>query len=869
MISGPNEKNRPRVFSPRMDYEEWTPLGRGDPLKNDPTYDYVPPVLDRVQYWLDSHTTEASSKRDILILGVTAKKTSPKIPEQYLKFADSPKSLRNPEYGNSHGNYRNDFTGSTGAEPPKLIRTTSFRNGIIDYRNQNRIQSIPTSYYSSPYYNQKTKPYTMMLPPPIEQNPVADRPHSTYDNPSKDQMYADSHQYSTQTEEGPVIQSEPQQIYDYSPKVYPQPHPSPPTRVPHPQATSKPTPRGTVLPQTKTIKSYTQLSGSSDTKQRHEMTTPSVSFEKSNLVYHSSQTISGGWLGNNGPTLSSSSVDTNRVNWQTGTLSNNREHHYADEDDRQADGSSNHEVVIGQNANIIVQGDSSDNEEVVIGHKDVAKPPSEPSSTSNSAQTMIIETINDEDDVVGPGTSSANMHIVLANSPPTLGTTSDGSDTVSAVTVVMPSNYVDKTSNDTMIKDEEEQSQSSQQSLNEPEKPVPIEIEKPVQVSKPQPFRAAATKPPPMPVYHENLSAVSPPPTRLAMSYHQPPPRNSPPRLFAGASPQQMIHQQPSHARPTHVMMQYVPNLHNEMGMGLRAPPPPPLPSSEMPMSHAQLNMRHMQMQPSKSMLMRPPNMMNIEQQHNQVHRPYQHQSLPTTFTSSPLRPMTSVVMNPIHDLHIEDPQRRPEIIQTTTSQPSSTLRDTGVSLTMDANKDTDRVQSPLALILNDEESKKKFMVRPTLDATHSPVPLTSSLSPTTTVSSLTTDPIFSHYKQPAKPILGPMYLIIQGHSKVKTYKPSVNKHGIPVENNDMTARTTIRPTSKFDEFVNENTRRIANAEKILSMKKKDERPKKEAIRHERLSSLVETGFGAFTVPSRNPDEENFNSVTTVDLGGQ
>lgn len=33
-----------------------------------------------------------------------------------------------------------------------------------------------------------------------------------------------------------------------------------------------------------------------------------------------------------------------------------------------------------------------------------------------------------------------------------------------------------------------------------------------------------------------------------------------------------------------------------------------------------------------------------------------------------------------------------------------------------------------------------------------------------------TTDPIFSHYNQPALPVRGPLYLIIQGHSKVKTY---------------------------------------------------------------------------------------------------
>ncbi|XP_071454542.1 proteoglycan 4 [Hetaerina americana] len=48
------ERRSPRgLFSPRLEYDEWTPLGRGDPLKNDPTYDYVPPVLERVHYWMD------------------------------------------------------------------------------------------------------------------------------------------------------------------------------------------------------------------------------------------------------------------------------------------------------------------------------------------------------------------------------------------------------------------------------------------------------------------------------------------------------------------------------------------------------------------------------------------------------------------------------------------------------------------------------------------------------------------------------------------------------------------------------------------------------------------------------------------------
>lgn len=47
----------------------------------------------------------------------------------------------------------------------------------------------------------------------------------------------------------------------------------------------------------------------------------------------------------------------------------------------------------------------------------------------------------------------------------------------------------------------------------------------------------------------------------------------------------------------------------------------------------------------------------------------------------------------------------------------------------------------------------------------------TSYFTPTTLPPvTMTTDEIFSHYKQPVEPLTGPMYLIIQGHSKVKTY---------------------------------------------------------------------------------------------------
>lgn len=65
----------------------------------------------------------------------------------------------------------------------------------------------------------------------------------------------------------------------------------------------------------------------------------------------------------------------------------------------------------------------------------------------------------------------------------------------------------------------------------------------------------------------------------------------------------------------------------------------------------------------------------------------------------------------------------------------------------------------------------------PTTEAPITPIAITTTLPPP----SMTTDSLFSHYKQPAHPLRGPMYLIIEGHSKVKTYGRkddlNINKH--------------------------------------------------------------------------------------------
>lgn len=64
-----------------MDFEQWKPLtGRGDPLRNDPTYDYEPPVLERVHYWADDsrvdHDHHPERKSEVLMLGVSSRKPS-------------------------------------------------------------------------------------------------------------------------------------------------------------------------------------------------------------------------------------------------------------------------------------------------------------------------------------------------------------------------------------------------------------------------------------------------------------------------------------------------------------------------------------------------------------------------------------------------------------------------------------------------------------------------------------------------------------------------------------------------------------------------------------------------------------------------
>ena len=832
-----------------MDYDEWTPLGRGDPLKNDPTFDYVPPVLDRVQYWLDTHTTEPASKRDILVLGVTAKKTSPKIPEHFLKFVDGPKFNRNQDP------FRNDFTGSTGAEPPKIIRTNNFRIGSMDFRNQNRIQSLPASYYPSPFYSQKSKPYTMMMPPPINQKPINELSQNSYGNLLKEKIiFPESQHFSTQTEEGPTLQET--QFYNHPPKTFSQGHP--PLRSTHSHVSPPPLKPKVMITQENMQSIFTQ--SSQIPNQRFETTTPSVSFEKSNLIYQSTQTLSGGWIGSSRPTSSAPSVELNQITWKTPDRY---------EVDHHESASANHDVVIGQNANIIVDGDNN-NEEVVIGHKDLSF--QEGNSQNNDEKVLEGPSATTS---IKPSTESSigstepKMHIVVANSPSKFELEANKEP----VSIVMPVNYVETKPNTTESTPLTSSTRNSpiptenskmdnltdnpeipsfQEFVSSPESSSPdfMSVERPLQMQKPQPFRSSISSPM-MPPFMENTQTAYP----IILSNRNPPthqPARHPGFHIFGESMSQ--HMALQHPRP---IMMPQPGFRPPLSMNMGQIPP---------------SMTHMKMPPRQS-VMRPPmsaeqayQQHQLHQKNQQYHQNQQHQLFPATFTSSPPGSSSTLqVTRGSTQGHRYSPITDPMLLTTMQSTifPPTTRRP--VTITGEGFLDYTRNQSPLVHLLNSEESQKVESGFST-DFVSTP----SSLQ-TTTVPTLTTDPIFSHYKQPAKPIRGPMYLIIQGHSKVKTYKPTVNKYGVPVENNEILDNTTERPQSKLEKLVNENEK--ANAairEKDLSARRKLEERKENRGGPISLLSLVENGFSAFTVspPQASEEERQTNSITTLEING-
>ncbi|GJQ77571.1 hypothetical protein Trydic_g20957 [Trypoxylus dichotomus] len=158
--NGTSFKETRGLFAPRMDYEQWKPLGRGDPLKNDPTYDYVPPVLETVRYWRDTSLRKQDQtppnqpqKKEVLILGVSSKKpsTGTSIPDNSNRreyFDPFVKYVKEPQYNYQRHRPHNPIT-SPYFTPSHFLNKLTERPMINNINNDGPV------------------PYTMLVPPPM------------------------------------------------------------------------------------------------------------------------------------------------------------------------------------------------------------------------------------------------------------------------------------------------------------------------------------------------------------------------------------------------------------------------------------------------------------------------------------------------------------------------------------------------------------------------------------------------------------------------------------------------------------------------------------------------------------------------------
>ncbi|KAH8279573.1 hypothetical protein KR018_002089, partial [Drosophila ironensis] len=129
----------------------------------------------------------------------------------------------------------------------------------------------------------------------------------------------------------------------------------------------------------------------------------------------------------------------------------------------------------------------------------------------------------------------------------------------------------------------------------------------------------------------------------------------------------------------------------------------------------------------------------------------------PVTFVPGP--PTIAV---PTVATHQQQQQQQSEIYITPTPQTSSSgFRP--MLVTSPTTMGTTTTATPQPPVYS--TTSNRLLIPQTSNLAHRP-----TVAPAPSPSEATTDSLFSHYRQPSKPLLGPMYLIIEGHSKVKTY---------------------------------------------------------------------------------------------------
>lgn len=125
----------------------------------------------------------------------------------------------------------------------------------------------------------------------------------------------------------------------------------------------------------------------------------------------------------------------------------------------------------------------------------------------------------------------------------------------------------------------------------------------------------------------------------------------------------------------------------------------------------------------------------------------------------------------------------------------------------------------------------------------------------------MTTDAYFSHYHQPRQPMKGPMYLIIEGHSKVKTYgqnDKTAQKHEpkiVPVQQeDDPVIRHVVSDNGPM-------VKHLHAKKEELKKDKKMQKKSKEASSMGSLLSFIDSSLGDFL--KDKVDEDNQNRIVS------
>uniref|UniRef100_A0A6P4FHQ5 Extensin n=1 Tax=Drosophila rhopaloa TaxID=1041015 RepID=A0A6P4FHQ5_DRORH len=157
--------------APRLDpnnNNEWRPLGHGDPLQKDPTYDYSPPALDRVRYWAENNSTGQSNpearkkelppevlrnktKSEVLLLGVASERVR------------VPHSHSYPPVGLSQHQQQ---------QQQQQAKYAGIRRSYYAPTQQQHSQHSPqmpqqTQHIPSHLHTQQHMPHTHLMPPPM------------------------------------------------------------------------------------------------------------------------------------------------------------------------------------------------------------------------------------------------------------------------------------------------------------------------------------------------------------------------------------------------------------------------------------------------------------------------------------------------------------------------------------------------------------------------------------------------------------------------------------------------------------------------------------------------------------------------------